>query len=183
MASDTNLIAARYVDALFALAAEQKQQDAVKKDMEALLAVFDQSEQARKFIVNPVMNREQSAQAMDAMLEALKASALSRKFFSLLAKERRLAISPVAAKLYLQLLAKSRNELQVEVTAASALSDAQLASIADALSKSTGKKVNLKASTNPALIGGLQVRVGSKMLDSSLAGKLDRLRQALTKVA
>lgn len=181
--SDLNVIAARYVNALFSLSGEQKQHDAVKKDMLALQAAFVESEPLRKFLVNPVLDRKQSASAIVAVLDAMKASDLTKKFFALLAHERRLAIAPVAAQKFLEMLAESRNELSVELTSAKALDKAQVTAIADSLSKSTGKKVTVNTSENASLIGGLQVRVGSKLLDHSIAGKLARMRLALTKAA
>ena len=183
MSSELNLVAKRYADALFALASEQKQHDGVKQDMLALQSAFAQSDSLGKFIVNPVITRQQSAQVIEAVLESLKASALTRKFFALLALERRLAVAPIAAKLYLEQLAASRNELQVEVTSAKALSAAQVSEITTALSQSTGKTVSVNTSVNEELIGGLQVRMGSTLLDNSVAGKLARLRTALTKAA
>lgn len=181
--SEVNLIAARYVNALFSLASEQKQHDAVKKDMLALLDAFTGSEPLRKFLVNPVMERKQSATVIAALLDAMKASDLTKKFFALLAHERRLAIAPTAAQKYLDMLAESRNELSVQLTSAKALDKKQVEAIADSLSKSTGKTITVNTSENAALIGGLQVRVGSKLLDHSIAGKLARMRLALTKAA
>ena len=183
MSSELNLIAARYVDALFSLAGEQNQHDAVKKDMLELQAAFEQSEELRKFVVNPVMGREQSAQVIVSLLDAMKTCDLTKKFYALLARERRLAIAQVAAQKYLELLAESRNELSVQLTSAKALAKGQVDAIADSLSKSTGKKVTVKTSENASLIGGIQVRVGSTLLDHSVAGKLARMRIALTRAA
>jgi F-type H+-transporting ATPase subunit delta len=84
---------------------------------------------------------------------------------------------------YLNKLAESRGELSVSVTAATALKPEDTKVIADAVAKSTGKKVNLTVRENPALLGGLQVRIGSRMLDTSLATKLSRLKQALSQAA
>lgn len=183
MSSELNLIAARYVNALFSLATEQNQHDALKKDMVALQATFEQSDDLRKFVVNPVMDRDQSAQVIASLLDAMKTCDLTKKFYALLARERRLEIAQVAAQKYLEMLAESRNELSVDVTSAKALGSEQVAAIADSLSKSTGKKVTVKTSENAALIGGIQVRVGSKLLDHSVAGKLARMRIALTRAA
>lgn len=183
MSSELNLIATRYADALFALASEKNQHDAVKKDMETLNAAFAQSNELNKFLVNPILSREAAQQAVSAILDAMKASELTRKFFDLLVREFRLEIAPAAVKKYLELLAKSRNELTVNVTSATPLSKEQITAIADAVAKSTGRKVSVETTENPALIGGVQVRVGSQMLDYSVAGKLERLRMALTKAA
>lgn len=181
--SDLNLIAARYVDALFSLAAEQKKHADVKKDMLTLKAAFAESEVLRKFVSNPVMDREQAGQVIASVLDAMKASELTKKFFILLARERRLEIAPVAAQKYLDMLAESMGELSVQVTSAKALTKEQVAALTESLAKSTGKKVTLNTAENASLIGGVQIRVGSKLLDHSVAGKLARMRLALTRAA
>lgn len=181
--SDVNLIASRYVEALFSLAGEAKAHDALKRDLLTLQAAFAESQELTKFLENPVISREQAEKVIAAVLDAIKASDLTKKFFALLARERRLAIAPLAVRKYLELLAKSRNELEVEVISAKPLTADQAKLIADTLSKSTGKTVSLKKSENPELVGGLQLRMGSLLLDNSIASKLARMRLALTKAA
>ena len=183
MSSDDRLIAARYVQALFDLAAESNQHDTVKKDMEMLKSVLTGSDEFQKLLSNPVMTREDSESAVSKVLDAIKASDLTRKFFALLARNRRLSISALAIDKYLEMLAESRGELAVQITTAQPLSAAELKTLTDSIAKSTGKKVNAQVRENPAILGGLQVRVGSKMLDNSVAGKLDRLKQKLESAA
>src|SRR5438270_800932 len=92
MSSDANLIAARYVTALFDMATENKSHDSVKKDLLVLKSAISQSEELQKFLVNPVITREQADKAMAAVLTAIKASDLTKQFIALLAHQRRLAI-------------------------------------------------------------------------------------------
>ncbi len=180
MASNEGLIASRYVRALFDLAEESKQHDDVKKDMLAFKSVVAGSPELQKFLTSPVITREQAEKAMSALLSAIKAAEITRKFFMLLARQRRLALARTAIDKYLFLLAESRGELAVRVTSANKLGDAQLKVLVAAISKATGKNLDVKTEENPALIGGIQVRIGSKMLDHSIAGKLARLRTALS---
>jgi len=183
MSSDVNLIAARYARALFNMATEKKQHDALKKDLLALKGVLAKSPELRKFLVNPVISRTQSEKAMNAVLAAINASPLTQQFFALLARRRRLEITPAIIEKYLAQLAQMRNELVVHVVSASSLGKKQVEFLSDVLEGVTRKKVDLKLSENSELIGGVQIRIGSQMLDSSVSGKLARLRLALSKAA
>jgi F-type H+-transporting ATPase subunit delta len=179
MSSDDRLIAARYVEALFDLAAESQQHEQVKADMQALKTVLEGSGEFQKLLINPIISRGDSEKAIAAVLAEIKACDLTRKFFALLARSRRLVVTGLIIDAYLGRLAASRGELSVEVTSAQGLSDDEVKMLTGAIAKSTGKKVSIRTQENPALVGGLQVRVGSRLLDTSIAGKLARLRQAL----
>jgi len=183
MSSDNRLIAARYVSALFELASEGKQHDAIKADMLALKSVLDDDGAFESFLTNPVLSREQSQKTIDKVLSAIRASDLTKKLFALLTRNRRLALTSLVIDAYLERLAKDRGELTAYVTTAKAMGKEEMQTLSGTIAKSTGKKVTIKAKEDPALIGGLQVRIGSKMLDNSVAGKLQRLKQSLTKVA
>jgi len=183
MSSDENVIAVRYVRALFELSAEQNKHDSIKADMLALKSVLAESVLLQKLLVNPVITREQSEKIMEAVLAAVKAGDLTKKFFTVLARQRRLALTRIIADKYLAVLAESRGEVTAEVTSAVTLGAAQVQILSEALAKATGKKVNIHTHENPALIGGVQLRIGSQMLDNSIATKLTRLRQSLTKAA
>ncbi len=183
MSSYANLIAVRYVRALFETAAEKKQHEQVKKDMLALRAVIAKSPELRRFFVNPVISRAQAEKAMDAVLTAIRAGELTRQFFALLAKQRRLAVTPAVIEKYLAQLAQERGELVVHVVSASAFGKKQVEFLSGVLAGTTGKKVELQLSENSELIGGVQIRIGSRMLDNSISSKLSRLRLALSKAA
>jgi F-type H+-transporting ATPase subunit delta len=183
MSSDARLIAERYVEALFDLAAESNEHDRIKADFEWLASVLAGSEELRTFLTSPIVSREESEKAIVQLLTIGKATELTRKFFALLARNRRLALTPLVIDAYLERLAKSRGELTVQVTSAAPLGEDEVKTITGAIAKSTGKKVTLETREDPALLGGLQVRVGSQMLDNSVAGKLERLKQALSSAA
>lgn len=179
MASDSRLVAERYVEALFELGQESKASDALKADMLMLKSIVHNSAEFQKLLVSPVVSRIEAEKAVAKVLTAAGACDLTRKFFALLARNRRLALAPIAIDSYLKRLAESRGELTVHVTAAQELDSEEAQAITGAIAKSTGKKITLEISKNPDLIGGMQVRVGSQMLDNSVAGKLSRLKQSL----
>lgn len=179
----SNLIAARYVSAFFDMATEDKQHDNVKKDLLIIKEILSKSAELQKFLVNPVITRQQADKAINALLVAVKASELTKQFFSLLARSRRLPVTSVIIDKYLAKLAQSRGELPVQIISASTLDKKQIALLSGVLAKATGKKIELELSENPELIGGVQIRIGSKMLDNSVSGKISRLRQALKSAA
>ena len=183
MSSDIHLIAHRYVDALFDLAKSGKQLDKVKSDFITLEWVVTENHDFQKFLVSPIATVQQTEQVITKLLDAIKACELTRKFFNLLVHQRRLGATKVIIESYLQKLALSRGELTVHVTSATPLSETQSTEISDIIAKSTGKKVELRHSENKSLIGGIQVKVGTKIFDNSIAGKLARLKLALTKAA
>jgi F-type H+-transporting ATPase subunit delta len=151
--------------------------------MLVLKSIIQGSGEFQKLLVNPVISRDKAEKAVGKVLAAANACDLTKKFFALLARNRRLSVASLAIEAYLARLAQDRGELTVQVTTASALSADELQTLNGTIAKATGKKVEIQSRENPALIGGLQVKIGSKMLDNSVAGKLDRLKQSLTDAA
>lgn len=183
MSSDANLIAVRYVRALFDMATENKQHDNLKKDLTALKAVLAKSEELQKFLVSPIVSRAEAEKAINAVLASIKACDLTKMFFSLLARRRRLELTSIVIEKYLARLAEMRNELVVHVVSATSLGKKQVEFLSDVLAGVTKKKVEMKLAENSELIGGVQIRIGSKMIDNSVSTKLSRLRLAFTKAA
>ncbi len=183
MSSDENLIAVRYVRALFALATEQKAHDNVKKDMLVLASLLAESKDLQKLFVNPIITREQSQKLIEAVLTKAGACDLTKSFFTVLAHQRRLAIAALIIEQYLAMLAESRGEITADVTSATELDAKEVKLLSESLTKATGKKVHVRTHENAALIGGVQLRIGSQMLDNTIATKLARLRQTLTRAA
>lgn len=178
-ASESRIIASRYAKALFDLSVEQKAVDAVLKDMLAVGKLIKENADFARLLESPLMDRETSAKALEALLKKAKSSPITLQFFVRLAKNRRLALTALVIERLEFFVSESRGELTADVTAAGALSDSQLSSISASLGKSTGKVVKLKVKQNPDILGGLIVKIGGKMLDASVLGKLDRLRQAI----
>jgi len=169
-------LAARYAAALFELADEAKQLDSVATDLRAVKAMIEGSGELRRLVRSPVLSRADQARAMGAVLQQAGVGDLVRRFVALVAENRRLFALVDMIDAYLAELARRRGEVTATVTSATALSEAQTASVTDALRRAVGGKVAVELRTDPSLIGGLVVKVGSRMIDSSLKSKLQRLQ-------
>lgn len=172
-------LAGRYANAVFELAQEQKAVDAVSADFTSLRLAMETSSDLNRLVRSPVFSAEDQARALKALLEKMGASALSIKFVLLLAHKRRLSALIQIIKQYERLVARSRGETEAEVTAARALSDSEINDLRAVLKAGLGKEPRLHSKVDPTLLGGLIVKVGSRMIDSSLRTKLDGLRQAM----
>ena len=136
-------------------------------------------EDLQRLIGSPVFSREQQSKAMATILDRAEVGDLTRRFVLVVADNRRLFALPQMIEAYLAELARRRGEITAQVTAARALSDEQQRSLTDALRKSVGGKVQIDVEVDPALIGGLVVKIGSRMVDSSLRTKLQKLQLAM----
>jgi F-type H+-transporting ATPase subunit delta len=172
-------LAARYAAALFDLADTQKVIDRVAGDLAELKAMIGGSDALRALIRSPILSRDEQGRAMAALLQQAGASDLVRKFVGLVARNRRLFVLPQMIDEFLAELARRRGEMRAEVTAAKPLNEQQQALLAEAIRRSVGGKVAVDVKVDPALIGGLVVKVGSRMVDSSLKTKLQRLQLAM----
>jgi F-type H+-transporting ATPase subunit delta len=172
-------LAARYAAALFDLADTQKAIDRVAGDLSEFKAMIGGSDALRALIRSPILSRDEQGRAMAALLQQAGTSDLVRKFVGLVARNRRLFALPQMIDAFLAELARRRGEMRAEVTAAKPLSEQQQASLAEAIRRSVGGKVAVDVKVDPALIGGLVVKVGSRMVDSSLKTKLQRLQLAM----
>lgn len=172
-------IADRYAKALFDLADEDKQLDAVAGDLRTLAAILDESNDLQRVVRSPVLSRADQGNAMAAVLDKTEAGELTRKFVGYVAAKRRLFALSAIIKAYLEELATRRGEVSAEVSSAKTLSDAQIAAVEEALKKAVGGDVAVSHKVDPSLIGGLIVKVGSRMIDTSVATKLQRLKLAM----
>ena len=177
-AGDTG-VAARYALALFELADEQRKLDQVADDLKSIDALLRESADLRRLIGNPVVSRTASGSAMAALIERIGADALTQKFIGLVSANRRLFVLPAIIKAYLAKLAQRRGEVTAEITAARKLSDNQSQALEAALRSALGGKVALSVAVDPSLIGGLVVKVGSRMVDSSLKTQLQKMKLAM----
>jgi F-type H+-transporting ATPase subunit delta len=169
-------LAARYAAALFELADSRKELDAVASDLANLRAMLGGSGDLQRLIRSPVLTRDAQARAMAALLQAAGSGDLVRRFVGLVAQNRRLFALPAMIDAYLAELARRRGEITAEVTAARPLDDRQRQAVADAVQRAVGGRVSLDVKVDPSLIGGLVVKVASRMVDSSLRSKLQRLQ-------
>lgn len=177
-AGDTG-VAARYALALFELSDEQRKLDQVAEDLRSLDSMIAESDDLQRLVRNPVVSRADSGRAMAAILESAGADQLTRNFIGLVALNRRLFALPAMIRAYLAELADRRGEVTAEVTSAQQLSPAQTESLEAALRTAVGGKVALSVDVDPALIGGLVVKVGSRMVDSSLKTQLQKMKLAM----
>ena len=182
-ASESAGLAERYASALFDLADERRAIDSVAEDLRRLRAMLADSSDLERLVRSPVLSREQQAKAVAAIAEQAGFDGLTRNFLGLLARNRRLFAVSAMIKAFLAELARRRGEVTAQVTSAAPLSESQLAKVTDSLRRSVGGKVSVDLSVDPSLLGGLVVRVGSRMVDSSLRTKLQRLELAMKGVA
>lgn len=177
--NDAGGVAGRYASALYELADEAKVLDPVAEDLRALRGLLDESEDFARMVASPVLSREEQAAAITALAERAGFQELTVKFMGLLAHNRRLGALRPAVAAFLSELAARRGEVTAEVASAQPMKESHLEAIRTALAGALGSKVALDARVDPALIGGMVVRVGSKMIDSSLATKLQKLRLSM----
>jgi F-type H+-transporting ATPase subunit delta len=172
-------LAGRYANALFELARDQKAIDAVSADLASLRRALETSPDLTRLVRSPVFSAADHAKALTAILDKMGANALTTKFVLLLAQKRRLFVLLPIIAAYERLVARARCETEAEVTAARALSEGEIAELKSVLKSKLGKEPRLHAKIDPTLLGGLVVKVGSRMIDSSLRTKLDGLRAAM----
>jgi F-type H+-transporting ATPase subunit delta len=172
-------LAGRYATALFDLADQEKAFDAIAGDLRRLGAMIESSADLKRLIRSPVLSRDAQGAAMKVLLERAELGPITRNFVGLVARNRRLFALPGMIAGYLQLLADRRGEIRAEVTAAQEMSPAQVTAINDQLKRAVGSKVAVEIRVDPAIIGGLVVKVGSRMVDGSLRSKLQRLQLAM----
>ena len=180
-AEDTSVsgLAGRYALALLDLAESQKQLDEVASEVGALKQAIADSADLTRFIRSPLFNREQQGRVMAAILDKAGVSDLTRRFVLVVAHNRRLFALPKMIDGYLAELARRRGEVTAKVTAARELTAPQRNSLDETLRKVIGAKVKVDLDVDPGLLGGLVVRVGSRMFDSSLRTKLAKLQFAM----
>jgi F-type H+-transporting ATPase subunit delta len=182
--SATSGVAGRYASALFELADTAKSLDAVAQDLTTLRKLVAESADLARLIASPVIARSLQGKALLAVLDAAGISGLTRSFVGTVAANGRARDLPAMASAYLAELASRRGETTATVTSAVPLTPAQMQQLTDALrSVLGGAKVSVDAQVNPDILGGLVVKVGSRLFDSSIRSKLARLQLAMKGVA
>lgn len=175
----TSGVAGRYALALFELAEEAGSLDEVRADLNGLGSALKTSDDLKRLVANPVFSREDQGRAMAAVLDKAGANALTKNFIALVARKRRLGMLKDMIKAYDTLLADKRGEVTAEVTSAHKLKAEQIKKLKAALKASLGREVQVETSIDQSLLGGLIVKVGSRMIDSSLRTKLSKLKIAM----
>ncbi len=173
-------MAGRYATALFELARDEKSVDAVKADLDALDAMMTESPDLLRLVRSPVFGAEEQGKALAAVLDKAGIKGLAYNFLLLVASNRRLFAVRDMIRGFRALVAKHKGEVTAEVTVAEKLSDAHLDALKNALKSVTGgKAVDLNVKVDPAIIGGITVKLGSRMVDSSLRTKLNSIKHAM----
>jgi F-type H+-transporting ATPase subunit delta len=169
----------RYAQALFDLSLEAKALDAVEADLGSLKAALDESADLSRLIASPAFSAEDKAKGLVAVAEALKVSKISSNFIGLLTVKDRAAALPAVIAAFKALAAAHRGTVSAEVVTAAPLTAAQLKGVTASLKKALGKDPEISTRVDPSILGGLKVRVGSRLFDASLKSKLDSLKFAL----
>jgi F-type H+-transporting ATPase subunit delta len=172
-------MAGRYASALFELAKQDKQLPEVEGQLKAFQTMLDDSGELRRLVRSPVISAGDQAKALSAILQRAGISGLTANFLSLITRKRRLFAVGDMIKGFRVLLARERGEVSADVATAHALTPDQLTQLKDALRISVGKEVQVNTRVDPNLLGGLVVKIGSRMIDSSLRTKLNNLKVAM----
>ncbi|HYD18857.1 MAG TPA: F0F1 ATP synthase subunit delta [Patescibacteria group bacterium] len=172
-------IARRYATAFFELASEQSQLDQIANDLRDISAMLRTGGDIDRFVSNTTLRRDEQVKALQALAQHMNLSPLSAKMLGTVAQNRRLPDLAAIVAATQELIAEKRGEVTAEVTAAQALDQAQIDEIAANLKQVLGKNVIVNLSVDADIMGGLIVKVGSKLIDSSVRTKLERLHRAL----
>lgn len=175
----TGVIADRYATALFALAEGQNALDQVAGDLKSLKAMIRDSADLSRLLDSPALTRAEQGKAVAALADAAQFHGLTKNFLGLVASHRRLPALPGMIEAYLGALAKKRGEVTAKVTSAVALSQGQHDALVSSLKAACGTDVSVDVGVDPSLLGGMVVKVGSRMVDSSLKTKLQHLKLAM----
>lgn len=172
-------LSGRYAVALFDLARDGKALDTVAASLATLKTAIAQSADFKGLINSPVLSREAAGKAVGAVASCLGLDSLTTNFLGVLARNRRLAQLPAVIRAYDALLSNHRGEARAEVTSAHPLTGPQVAALGQSLRARVGRDVSIDAKVDPAILGGLVVRIGSQMIDSSIRTRLNSLAQAM----
>jgi len=172
-------VSGRYATALFELARDEKSIDAVKADLDKFDAMLNDSADLKRLVRSPVFAAETQARAISAVLDKAGISGISANFLKVLTANRRLFAVADVIRAFNALVAKFKGEASADVTVAEPLSDKNLDALKSALKTISGKDVTLNVKVDPSIIGGLVVKLGSRMVDSSLRTKLNSIKHAM----
>jgi F-type H+-transporting ATPase subunit delta len=172
-------MAGRYATALFELALENNAVDQAQSDLKAFDALVAQSAELERLVRSPVFSADDQARAVGAVLDRMGLGGIAANFVKVVARNRRLFAVRDMITAFNTLVAKHKGEVTAEVTVAETLNDARLNDIREALRQVTGKDVKVDVTVDPSIIGGLKVKLGSRMVDASLRTKLNSIKFAM----
>lgn len=172
-------LSGRYATALFELAREGKQIEAVEASLAKLRGALDQSDDFRALTTSPILGRADAAKGVEAAAKSLGLDDVTTKFLGVLAHNRRLSQLPMVIRNFRTLAARHRGETTAEVTSAHPLDDDQIAQLKSQLKSRLGRDVAVDLNVDPQILGGLVVRIGSQMIDSSIRTRLNSLAHVM----
>jgi F-type H+-transporting ATPase subunit delta len=177
-------LAGRYARALYALATESKNIDVIHADLTALAELVSEHQDLKKFIDSPILSRQEQKFAITAILEKAGADALTVKFVGTLAVNGRLSVLLRVSRAFFEEHARRRGQISAEVVSAVPLDNSRREFVEKTVARLAGSdNLSLSMRVDPSLIGGLVVRIGSRMVDTSIKTKLSRLETAMKGVA
>jgi F-type H+-transporting ATPase subunit delta len=172
-------VSGRYATALFELARDEKSIDAVRADLDRFEAMLNDSADLKRLVRSPVFSAGDQSKALIAVLDKAGIAGVSANFLKVLTANRRLFVVTDVIRAFRALVAKFKGEATADITVAEALSEKNLDALKTALKTVTGKDVALNVKVDPSIIGGLVVKLGSRMVDSSLRTKLNSIKHAM----
>ncbi|MEO8455419.1 MAG: F0F1 ATP synthase subunit delta [Sphingomicrobium sp.] len=172
-------LAGRYASALFDLARDERQIDAVRRSLDALNQALLDSKDFAELIASPLMSRVEAGKAFAALAPQLALDPVTANFLGVLARNGRKAQLRSIIRAFRRLVADHRGEITAEVVTARALKDDQVAALKAQLRARAGRDVTIDAEVDPGILGGIVVKLGSQMIDASIRTKLNRLAQAM----
>ncbi len=175
-------VSGRYATALFGLATDKDAVDVVADDLTPLNQAISDNADLRSLIRNPLLGREDQTKGIVAIAEKAGLNDLTRNFLGLVARNRRLFFLPQMIKDFAKLVSVARGEMTAEVASAAPLSDTQLKTVQSALADVEGQDVKLTSVVDESLLGGLVIKVGSRMIDNSLRTKIQNLKVVMKEV-
>ena len=181
-ASASKGIASRYASALFGLANEQDDLPTLEQNVGKLKDYIAKSVDLNRLISSPIYSRGDQQRAITAVADKLGLSSIMTNTLSLMAAKRRLFVVPTFLTVLSELIADSKNEITADVVSATSLSKSQLENLAKALKASFGKDININSTVDKSLIGGMTVKVGSRMIDTTILAKLNSLQNIMKEV-
>lgn len=169
----------RYATALFGLAEQQGQLTAVESSLKTLSAAIAESDDLSALVKSPLVGRDDAGRALTALVPVLGIDPLTANFLGVLAQNRRLGDLPAMIRAFRELAARSRGETNAEVVSAHPLNDSQVDALKQQLRHRVGREVAIDLKVDPSLLGGLVVKIGSQMIDSSIKTRLNTLAHAM----
>jgi F-type H+-transporting ATPase subunit delta len=172
-------LAGRYASALFSLARDEKQIDAVSRSLDSLKQALVDSREFGQLVASPLVDRDEAGKTLAAISAQLNLDPITSNFLQVLARNGRKGQLGQVIRLFRRLAAEHRGETTAEVVTAHPMSDDQVASLKTQLKARAGRDVTIEAQIDPEILGGVIVKLGSQMIDASLKTKLNRLAQAM----